>query len=167
MKIRMYKIELAKKEDLNVFHEIIISRCKWLTDKDLNQWKIDSYPVRYNIDYFEEQLYENKLFVAKKEGSVCGGFLLKEHDEKYWSDSNKVNAYYIHHLATKIGEKGLGKIIIEFSKEEAKKNNKDYLRLDCVSHNKKLNEYYQKLGFKYMGCIQIKNGSENLWQIKL
>ena len=36
-----------------------------------------------------------------------------------------------------------------------------------MRHNKKLNNYYQKLNFENIGSIQIKNWSENLWQIKL
>ena len=58
-------------------------------------------------------------------------------------------------------------MLILFAINKAKEDNKEYLRLDCVAHNKKLNEYYQELGFKYSGVIQIKNWSENLWQIKL
>ena len=57
--------------------------------------------------------------------------------------------------------------MIDFAQKEAKKNKKEYLRLDCVSDNKKLNNYYQKLNFENVGSIQIKNWSENLWQIKL
>ena len=51
--------------------------------------------------------------------------------------------------------------------EEAKKNNKEYLRLDCVSDNEKLNNYYKSLGFECVAHIKMKSWSENLWQIKL
>lgn len=163
----MYSIQLAEKNDLEDFHKIIVSRCKWLESNKINQWKTLSYPVRYNIPYFEKQMEENKLFVVKKGKSILGGFLLKEEDSKYWSDCNKVKAYYIHHFATKIGEKGLGKIMIAFAIKEAKKNKKEYLRLDCVAHNQKLNNYYQELGFEYIGNIQINNLIENLWQMKM
>lgn len=163
----MYNIELAKVEDLDEFHEIIVSRCKWFEDNKINQWKINSYPKRYDITYLKNQMKENKLFIAKKDGIVVGGFLLKEKDYKYWSDCDNVEAYYIHHLAVKIGEKGLGKIMIDFAQKEARKNKKKYLRLDCVSNNKKLNNYYQKLNFENAGSIRIKNCIENLWQMKL
>lgn len=160
-----YKILLATKDDIEKFHKIIISRCNWLAEKNVNQWKVTSYPIRYSIDYFKEQI--NNLYIIKNNDEVLGGFLLKDNDEKYWSDSNDVNAYYIHHLATKIGIKGLGKSLIEYAINKSKQDNKDFLRLDCVAHNKKLNEYYKQLGFVYSGEIQIKNWSENLWQIKL
>ena len=57
--------------------------------------------------------------------------------------------------------------MINFALEEAKKNNKEYLRLDCVSDNEKLNNYYKTLGFECVGHIKMKSWSENLWQIKL
>ena len=161
----MYKIELAKEENLEEFHNIIIYRCKWLEEKKINQWHPTSYPVRYNINYFREHI--NNLYIIKDDKELLGGFLLKDADERYWSDSNDVNAYYIHHLATKPGVKGLGRLLILFAINKSKQDKKEYLRLDCVAHNKKLNEYYQELGFKYSGVIQIKNWSENLWQIKL
>ena len=150
----MYNIQLAKKEDLKSFHQIIILRCKWFKDNKINQWKINSYPVRYDESYFEKQMIDNKLFIVKK-------------DPNYWSDCDKVKAYYLHHFASKVGEKGIGKIMINFALEEAKKNNKEYLRLDCVSDNEKLNNYYKSLGFECVGHIKMKSWSENLWQIKL
>ncbi len=160
-----YEISLAREEDLEEFHKIILSRCKWLEKNNINQWKITSYPIRFDINYFKEHI--NNLYIIKKNNKVLGGFLFKDSDEQYWSDSIKVNAYYIHHLVTKINTHGLGKILIKFALNKAKKDNKEYLRLDCVADNKKLNEYYKKLGFKYSGVTQIKDWNENLWQIRL
>lgn len=160
-----YEIILATDEDIIEFHKIIMSRCKWLEEKNINQWKITSYPIKYDINYFMEQ--RNNLYIIKKEKKVCGGMLLKTNDEEYWYDSNEVNAYYIHHLATKIGTKGLGKELIKFAINKSKKDNKNYLRLDCVAQNDKLNEYYKQLGFEYNGKIEIKDWIENLWQINL
>lgn len=163
-----YNIVLAKIGDIKSYHDIIVSRCKWLEDNGVNQWKPWSYPIRYSIQYFEEQININRLFVIKDDDNkIYGGFLLKERDENYWDDSNNVSAFYIHHLATKIGGAKFGEMIFDFCIDYSKKNNKEYLRLDCVAHNDKLNAYYKKIGFKHCGTIQIKNWSENLWQIKL
>lgn len=161
----MYKIELAKKEEIKDLCEIIISRCNWLKENNIRQWIITSYPIRFDHTYFEQQMKKNKLLIAKKGKIVCGGLLLKEEDNSCWSDQETKNAYYIHHFVTKIGEKGLGKRMIEFSKQQAKEDGKEYLRLDCVSHNKKLNTYYYNLGFEYIQKEESKG--RNLWQIKL
>ena len=48
----MYKIEVAREGELEEFHNIIISRCKWLEEKKVNQWKVTSYPIKYDINYF-------------------------------------------------------------------------------------------------------------------
>ena len=50
----MYNIEKAKEEDLEEYHEIIVSRCKWFEDNKINQWKINSYPVRFDVSYFKK-----------------------------------------------------------------------------------------------------------------
>lgn len=47
--------------------------------------------------------------------------MLKEKDYDYWSDCDNVKAYYIHHFVAKIGENGLGKIMLDFAQKEAKK----------------------------------------------
>ena len=91
----MYNIEKAKEDDLEEYYKIILSRCKWFEDNKINQWKIHSYPVRFDVSYFKKQMKENKLFIAKKDGVVVGGFLLKEKDYDYWSDCDKVKAYSI------------------------------------------------------------------------
>ena len=157
----MYKIEVAREDELEEFHNIIISRCKWLEEKKVNQWKVTSYPIKYDINYFRKHL--NKLYIIKDDKDVLGGFLLKDADEKYWSDSTLVNAYYIHHFATKLNTNGLGKRLILFAINKAKEDNKEYLRLDCVAENIKLNNYYKKMKFKNVGMKE----KENLWQIEL
>ena len=71
----MYKIEVAREGELEEFHNIIISRCKWLEEKKVNQWKVTSYPIKYDINYFRKHL--NKLYIIKDDKDVLGGFLLK------------------------------------------------------------------------------------------
>lgn len=144
-----YKIELAKIEDIDAIHKLIYDRCLWFSEKGVKGWNIDFYPIKFNQDYFKEQMNINKLFVVKDENKICGAMLLKEEDNDYWKDN--LSSYYIHHLVTDINTKGIGKWLINFAIEQCKKDNKSRLRLDCYKTSFFLNDYYKKLGFKNVG----------------
>ncbi len=107
----------------------------------------------------------NKLLVAKFDNKVCGVMLLKDEDKDYWNTDD--HSYYIHHLATDINLKGVGKKLIDYAKEQCRINNKKYLRLDCYQESEFLNNYYQKIGFNKVGSGTEENYSYNLWEMKI
>ena len=74
-----------------------------------------------------------------------------QESSKYFDDSK--DAIYIHHLATDINYRGVGKEILYKIRELAKKESKTLLRLDNIGSNEKLNQYYEKNGFKKIGVI--------------
>ncbi len=158
-------VELAKIEDLEAIHKIIYDRCLWFQEKNVKGWNINFYPEKYNKDYFKEQMRINQLFVAKSNNKVCGVMLLKDEDRDFWND-NKY-CYYIHHLATDIKIKGIGNLLLNYAIEQCKKDNKDYLRLDCYKTSVFLNEYYKKVGFNKVGSGNLKSYKYNLWELKI
>ncbi len=160
-----YKIEIAKQKDLYYIHKLIFDRCLWFRDNKIKGWDIDDYPDTYNIDYFKKEMQTNKLYILKIDNEICGCMLLKELDSKYWLDNRK--AYYIHHLTTSINKKGIGKILINFAIEQCKKDDKEFLRLDCYQTSAFLNDYYSKIGFTKVGS-GIKGDYEyNLYEMKI
>lgn len=144
-----FQIKLAKEEDLEAMHLLIVDRCKWFIEQQISQWKLEYYPIHYNVEYFREQMKENELYVVKDKNKIIGMVLLKNEDPTYWQDEKK--AFYIHHLTTHIDYHGIGKMLIQFAIERAKKCGKEYLRLDCFRSNVKLNKYYESLGFELCG----------------
>ena len=134
-------IRKATKEEIDDCMKIIKEKSKWLKSKGINQWT--SFFTRDN-SYLMEKVENEILYIVKIENDICATFVLQEND-KYWEDDK--NALYIHHLAVKNGYKGLGKYIIEKIKLIAQNAKKEYVRLDNVADNKKLNEYYDSIGF--------------------
>lgn len=118
-----------------------------------------SYAKRYDKDYFKNQINTNLMYVAKYDETIAGCMLLKNKDEDFWQDGEP--SYYIHHLATDILYKGIGKSLINFAINKARNDNKEYLRLDCFKSNIKLNNYYKNLGFEEKGYTY------NLWEFKI
>lgn len=153
-------IRLAQKENISDIMDIIKERCEWLKKNNIDQWA-NNYLGKYNEDYFNEVMQLHKLYIVEQENKVIGVFLLKEEDKDYWNNDDK--AYYIHHLATRVGYTGIGSKIIKFIEQLAKENSKKYIRLDCKKSNDELNQYYQKQGFIYKGCGETPY-SHNLWE---
>lgn len=153
-------IRLAEKEELKEILEVIKERCDWFQKNNINQWR-NNYPGRYNEDYFYEAMQVHKLYIAVEDNKIIGVFLLKESDKVFWDNDDP--AYYIHHLATKIGYPGVGSKILKFIEELAKKDSKKYIRLDCKKSNVALNQYYQNQGFTFKGDGE-EPYSHNLWE---
>lgn len=152
------KIEIAKEKDIETIHDLIVKRCKWFDENSIKQWDM-SYAKRYDKDYFKNQINTNLMYVAKYDETIAGCMLLKNKDEDFWQDDEP--SYYIHHLATDILYKGIGKSLINFAINKARNDNKEYLRLDCFKSNIKLNNYYKNLGFEEKGYTY------NLWEFKI
>lgn len=159
------KIELANKADIEKIHKIIYDRCVWFEENNLLGWTLSWYPKHYDVEYFEKQMAENKLYVLKQYDVVCGAMLIKSKDLEFWKDDDK--AYYIHHLVTDIKVKGAGKKLMEFAIYKAREDKKEFLRLDCFRDSKFLNSYYEKLGFKNVGHGTVGYYNYNLWEMRV
>lgn len=158
------KIEIAKENDIETIQDLIVKRCKWFDENNIKQWDM-SYAKRYDKDYFKNQINTNLMYVGKYDETIAGCMLLKNKDEDYWQDDEP--SYYIHHLATDILYKGIGKSLINFAINKARNDNKKYLRLDCFKSNIKLNNHYKNLGFEEKGAGKIGEYTYNLWEFKI
>lgn len=144
-----------KKAELNELDKILAvyqERMKWFKEKEINQWS--KYFEHHPKSEFAEVIIKGDYYILEKNNEIIAGFELST-DSKYWND-DKTKAFYLYKLVTKVGTKKVGNIIIDICKEFAKVNNKEYLRLDCLNRNKKLNDIYENHGFKLVST-GIKN----------
>lgn len=142
----MYEIVKAKLSDIDSIIKLIKDRIKWMDEKGINQWNKTDYVGRYPKEYFEENI--DYFYIAKKDNKIVGEYALYEEDVRW---PNKRNGYYIHHLATDLNEKGLGKIMILYAEELAKINDKEVVRFDSQIGNDSLSKYYDDLGYFVCG----------------
>ena len=160
-----YIIEQASFKDLDDIHKLIYDRCLWFKKMNVKGWNLEYYPNKYNKTYFEEQMKINKLFVAKENDKICGVMLLKKEDYDFWKDNK--TAYYVHHLTTDTKLKGIGKLLLNYAIEQCKKDNKEYLRLDCYKTSEFLNKYYNMFGFINVGHGTLGTYNYNLWEMRI
>ena len=94
-----------------------------------------------------------ELYVLSKEDVVIGAVVLLQGDE-CWPQMADSPAYYVHNLVTELSVKGAGKIILSEVEKMAISKGIQFLRLDCAVDNKFLNEYYESMGYKMVGCCK-------------
>lgn len=121
----------------------------------IRQWTVTDYWGVYPKEHYIEQMRKNRLYVLKHmpEGTMVGTAVLYEIDDR-WPDGQDVPAYYIHHFATALDEKGAGKVLLGYLEELARADGKDTLRLDCPIDSPRLNRYYEEKGYVLLGtCV--------------
>ena len=80
-------------------------------------------------------------------------------DEQIWGKRNVDAAIYIHRIATNPEYRGQNfiKIIVEWAREYALENKKEYIRMDTLGNNTKLIEHYCNSGFNFLGMFELKH----------
>lgn len=150
--------EKAYIKDLDNILELYLERMKWFKEKEIKQWS--KYLEHHPKEEFIDMINNSNYFILKENNEIIAGFELST-DSKYWKDE-KAQAYYIYKLVIKVGYKNIGELIFEICKDISKNNNMNYLRLDCLKNNDKLNQIYNNHGFKF-----IKNGYEDYYSYSL
>lgn len=150
--------EKACINDLDNILKLYQERMKWFKEKEIKQWS--KYLEHHPKDEFIDVINNSNYFILKKKNEIIAGFELST-DSKYWKDE-KTKAYYVYKLVIKVGYKNIGELIFEICKDITKNNNMDYLRLDCLKNNDKLNKIYNNHGFKF-----IKNEYEDYYSYSL
>ncbi len=153
-----FEVKVATIDDCNTIMKLIDDAAIWMVDKGITcQWTPGhAYDDR---PYFEEMIATNLFYIVEIDKKAVGTFLIRWTDEEIWGEDDG-KAGYIHHLAIHrdYGSMGLGNDIINWSQQLMIKNNKKYIRLDCVAKNKKLNQYYLDRQFKFIKTYSYFDG---------
>ena len=153
-----YELKRGTLSDLPQVYKIIDDRIHWMDAVGIRQWNVTDYWECYPESYYEKAVHDGTLYVLKNpdDDQMVSVAVLYEQDAR-WAKQQGPAAYYVHHLATRIGEKGAGVEMVRQCEQLAAEHQKRYLRLDCAIDNPKINAYYDRLHYDYAGtCIDGK-----------
>ncbi len=159
------RIIQAQQGDLDRVLEILEEVSRWLSSKGLEtQWRPSptfQQTIKDNID-------RGEVYVVKKMEATVGTITLQWSDKKFWGDLPP-DAGYIHKFAIKRSYSGqrLGLRLLQWAEAKARAERKSYLRLDCISSNKTIREYYEKAGFVHVGDTEAPGWKASLYEKKL
>ena len=154
----MFYVKNIEYEKMDNYIDLLIERFYWMKKHNIDMWKIE----QLNKDSIIQK-YENLIcYLGFEHTVIVGGFLLIEHDKRYWPDKINDNAYYIHKFVVKpeFGGRGYSHKMIEWIKELGRKNGKQFIRLDYETRRKYLKEMYIKHGFIDVEYLNQKKGFE-------
>lgn len=147
------QIRLAKNTETKQIVHLLKGVAAWLKSEEIDQW---SYLLSGGEDdEIERAILNKETYVAEYDKKLLGTFTISsvqsEWDVDIWGERQD-SSLYLHRLAVSTDYKGdgLGSEMIRWM-EETFADQYIYLRLDCVSNNPKLNQFYQTCGYKLVG----------------
>lgn len=150
-------------DDVAAFYDRIT---KYL-EENINypKWTYGDYPGRVSVT---ASIAEGSQYACIDGGKVIGAFVLNDDPQADYSVGdwrvplNKGEFMVIHALATDydIYHKGLGRQMVEFCIETAKRNKYKAIRLDAVPTNTPARRLYESMGFLFAGERDLKRGIE-------
>jgi GNAT superfamily N-acetyltransferase len=134
-----------------------IKRAEYLIDSHIPMWDLEQFSVAKLKQKYGRPTY----FIGYVNGKPFGGFILIEHDERYWPD-NTEKAFYFHKFVVDeaFAGQGLSKEILDWVKEYGKQKGKEYIRLDFEEDREYLKKMYYGNGFNKIGIVIDEKGKE-------
>ncbi len=156
----------AKESDLVAVLHVLKSCATWLADQGMYNWQnaIKKEEILQTIRAGEFFVFlENKKII----GTIAIMHEYSEHALGIWKDSN---FFYLRKLAVLPSHhnQGIASKLMEFAEDKARKE-KHCIRFDCLSKNKKLNDFYVKRGYKFIksGPLGINDTVVNFYEKRL
>lgn len=137
-------------EDLTPILEITKNCAVKMDAMGIYQWN-ENYP---NRNAFIDDIKNNELLVFTKGDLLVGCIALCTKMDDVYKDvkwlTKDVKSLYVHRLAVdpQFQKKGIGKKLMDYAEDFAKKNNFISVRLDTFSKNKNNMRFYERRGYK-------------------
>ncbi|QUG41952.1 GNAT family N-acetyltransferase [Psychrobacillus sp. INOP01] len=148
-----FKIKIATKDDSSVIIKMLKQIAQWMKDSEINQWKflLDGG----DDEEIEQAISNQETYIVLKDKDIVATFTLlskqSEWDRDIWGSDISSKSLYLHRLAIvpTYMKKGIGKSILTWIQDNV--SDKEYLKLDCVADNIKLNNFYMNNNFELVG----------------
>lgn len=157
----MLEIRCAKSEEYplvrNFYHKLIDD----MADVAFHPgWKKDVYPSQ---DLLTNSIKAGELYIGTSDGEILSCMILNHQcndgyrEIKWTVDASDTEILVIHALgvAPAWGGRGLAKEMVDYALDIAKELQIKTVRLDVLSGNLPAIKAYTKMGFQYMGTVQM------------
>ena len=113
----------------------------------------------FELHLVETEVAENRQWKLLIDEEIVCVWATTFSDKQIWEERNADAAVYIHRIATNPNFRGQNFVsnIVDWAKQYAKVNNKDFVRLDTLGENTRLIDHYTKAGFNFLGMFELKS----------
>jgi GNAT superfamily N-acetyltransferase len=148
-----FNIKIATNDDICKVIKMLKRIALWMKDNDINQW-------RFLLDGGDDEEIElaitnQETYIVLKDNDIVATFTLlskqSEWDKQIWGEDITSKTLYLHRFAIipTYMNTGLGRSILAWIQNIVR--DKEYVRLDCVANNHKLNNFYKNNEFELVG----------------
>jgi GNAT superfamily N-acetyltransferase len=155
-KITELRIISAQIEDLDRYLDLLEESAAWLEERGIRQWPVGGF--RLSADYYAESIKLREVQLAFVGDELVGTLRLLLREPVVWPEIVEDDAVYVYNLAVRRtwANRRLGRRLLEWVEARAASLGRMFVRLDCVTDNKFLRNYYLQAGFEERGEIEAR-----------
>ena len=157
----------ASRRELDAAAGILDEAAAWLAQRGLPGWERGSFrkPGTSEREALLAAHRSGDLYLAKDDDQAVATVSLLWEDRLYWPDAPP-DAAYVHRLAVSRCAAGrrLGRFLLRWAKEEARRRGRAYLRLDCVADDAAIRAYYERAGFRHRHDLRVGGVDMSLYE---
>jgi ribosomal protein S18 acetylase RimI-like enzyme len=156
----------AEPHELQAGLDFLKQAAEKLKAKNINQWRFWLNPSESDIAWIKSGFDNSEFYFIENENKESVGmFRIMYSDITYWGVQEK-QAGYLHSLVVLKKFEGyhIGSKVFDYVETTLKGQNIFLLRLDCNASNAFLCKYYENLGFKKSGTIQMRHALNQLYE---
>ena len=154
---RTILIRRAAMEDSGGVLRLLKGSASWLQSKGIRQWDPEYFTLERIQECFQDR---SELYVAQINEEVVGTLLIWWSDPQVWEELDNTDSGYIHRFAVSRNHLGLGigQSLLQWAENYIRTAGKTLIRLDCMTDNLRLNQYYKDQGFELQRVKVWDNG---------
>lgn len=140
---------LAEDDDLTTLVRLRDQAARWMLAEGITgQWQ----PGELGQDHFRRIMASGEVWLAEAGGRVAGAWELWWRDDDAWGPRPPV-AGYVHRLMVDRANArpGTGRSLLRAAERRVAEAGREFVRLDCLAGNARLNAYYLNAGYRVVG----------------
>ncbi|MFD5818179.1 GNAT family N-acetyltransferase [Streptomyces sp. NPDC127038] len=139
----------ATDEDLPALVRLRDAAARWMNSRGTTgQWQ----PGELAEDHFRRIMEHGEVWIAELDGRTAGAWELWWSDEAAWG-AQPPTAGYVHRLMTDHthAPPGTGRHLLRAAEHRITETGRTHSRLDCLTTNTRLTDYYLTAGYRITG----------------
>jgi ribosomal protein S18 acetylase RimI-like enzyme len=149
-------VRKVKVAEAGLVHDILLENGRWMHSNGIEQWPTEW--LESIAGDIAKSVGDEKFWCCTIKNEIAAVAEVKTDPEALWGFDAQSSAY-VHKLAIrrKFASEGVGAALLRSTIENAFSDGLSFVRLDCVASNRRLRNYYEDLGFRY---ISTENNGE-------
>lgn len=158
----------ASLEDLPAVWYVIDKCSQWLSDNGFHHWA-----KYYNEGMVSKMIQKKRVYMGIENGRTIGTVTFDTRAPKYYAETGYAQQFtdpnapaaYVTGIAVLPTEQNHGYAgrMLAFVEQEAKKENAQWLRLDCRAEIPGLVSFYEKRGYTKVGDTPFDEGDDGMY----